>query len=302
MASNLGSSRPRYWQLRSRRLSLETSPLLMGIVNVTPDSFSDGGQFLDSSTAVAHALELEEAGADIIDVGAESTRPGAAPVAPRDEVNRIRPVLGDICRRASIPVSVDTSKALVARAALDEGAEIINDVTGFEKDPKLAPLAARSNAAVCVMHMQGTPATMQHRPTYHNVVREVGDYLAQRRDALLYAGVLQQRICLDPGIGFGKTLEHNVQLLSHCDYFHELGCPVLIGHSRKGFIGQVLGDSGTDRTAGTIGVALALAAQGVDILRVHDVRSIRHALTLFTAVGGLGREDRQRPDDLGANQ
>ncbi|MFW6171556.1 MAG: dihydropteroate synthase, partial [Planctomycetota bacterium] len=282
MASQLHTPEARIWQLRGKQLPLGPCPRLMGVVNVTPDSFSDGAQFLDPAQAVARALELVEAGADIIDVGAESTRPGARPVTPQEELRRVVPVIREVCRQTAVPVSIDTSKAVVAQAALDHGVEIINDITGFEKDPDMIPLAARSKAAVCVMHMQGTPATMQHRPLYRDVVREVGEYLAKRRDVLLQAGIQQRRICLDPGIGFGKTLEHNLDLLSHCARFRTLGCPLLIGHSRKGFIGQVLGDTRADRAAGTIGVALGLVSQGVDILRIHDVRPVREALQLFT--------------------
>ncbi len=277
---------PSSWQLRSTQLTLTSGPLLMGIVNVTPDSFSDGGQFLEPQLAVHHALELANAGADILDIGGESTRPHAVPVADDDELRRVVPVVRAVCRQTHVPVSIDTSKAAVARAALDEGAQIINDVTGLEGDPKMLPLAVRSNAAVCAMHMQGTPATMQDHPAYGDVVEEVRDYLARRRDVLLQAGVEKARICLDPGIGFGKTHEHNLQLLTRCHRLGGLGCPLIVGHSRKGFIAFVLGDSRTDRLPGTIGVSLALAAQGVQVLRVHDVEPVRQALELFFAAGG----------------
>jgi len=170
---------------------------------------------------------------------------------------------------------------------MEAGAEIINDVTGLEGDPSMIEVAVRSRAGVCVMHMQGTPQTMQDNPTYDDVVAEIGEYLEQRRDALVQAGIDRSRICLDPGIGFGKTDEHNLALLAHCDQYHQIGAPLLVGPSRKGFIGKVLGNKASDRTAGTIGVALSLAAQGVQILRVHDVAPVREALLLFEATGGL---------------
>jgi dihydropteroate synthase len=260
----------------------------MGIVNVTPDSFSDGGQFLDRHAAVAHALRLAADGADILDIGGESTRPFAAPVHEAEELARVVPVIAQI--RQHLPaavVSIDTSKAAVAKAALEMGAQIINDVTGLSGDPAMIDVASTTGAGVCAMHMQGTPQTMQDNPFYDNVVEDIYMYLCQRRDALLAAGIAHERICLDPGIGFGKTHQHNLTLMAHCDRFHELGCPLLVGHSRKGFIGKVIGDKDADRTAGTIGGALALARQGVQILRVHDVRAVREALLLFDACGGI---------------
>ena len=186
-----------------------------------------------------------------------------------------------------MPVSIDTSKAAVARAALEAGAEIINDVTGLEGDPDMVPLARTSQAGLCIMHMQGTPATMQVGPTYGNVVAEVADYLAQRRERLIADGIDPARICLDPGIGFGKTHAHNLELLRACGPMRRLGAPILVGPSRKGFIGHVLGDKQADRTAGTVGVVLALAAQRVPFIRVHDVAAARQALLLFAATGGL---------------
>lgn len=271
-------------------MPLESGPLVMGVVNVTPDSFSDGGRYFDPQLAVRHALALVEQGADLLDIGGESTRPYANPVGPREELRRVVPVVEELCRRTRVPVSIDTSKAEVARAALDCGAEIINDVTGLEGDAEMVPLARSAGAAVCVMHMRGTPATMQDDPVYEDVVEEVARYLGQRRDRLIAAGIDPARICLDPGIGFGKTHRHNLDLLLHCSRLTALGCPVLVGPSRKGFIGHVLGDPRGDRLAGTIGVALALAAQGVQIVRVHDVLAVKQAVRLFRAAGGLGRQ------------
>lgn len=275
------------WQLRSRRLLLPRRPLLMGIINVTPDSFSDGGLHFSTARAVEHGLELAAEGADLLDVGGESTRPYSSPVPAEEELRRVLDVVEALARQTSLPLSIDTSKALVARAALAAGAEIINDVTGLCGDPDMIALARDSGAGVCVMHMQGTPQTMQDQPHYDDVVEDILAWLARRRDLLLRQGIQRQRICLDPGIGFGKTHEHNLTLARSCRRFHELGCPLLVGHSRKGFIGKVLGDNSADRLYGTIGVALSLAAQRVQILRVHDVRPVREALLLFEASGGL---------------
>ncbi len=259
----------------------------MGIVNVTPDSFSDGGHFFDYRAAIEQGLRLAKQGADILDIGGESTRPYSSPVELAEELRRVMPVVEALSEQTSVPLSIDTSKAEVARRAVAAGADVINDVTGFEGDPEMISVAIESAAGLCAMHMQGTPVTMQDNPTYGDVVVEIHEYLRQRRDALLADGIDAARICLDPGIGFGKTHEHNLTLAANCWRFHELGCPLLVGHSRKGFIGKVLGDKTADRTAGTIGVSLALARQGVQILRVHDVAAVRQALLLFEASGGL---------------
>lgn len=279
------------WQLRSRTLNLPARPLLMGIVNVTPDSFSDGGQFIRADAALELAVALDRDGADILDIGGESTRPNSHPVSAEEELRRVLPVVTELARITTTPISVDTSKAEVARVCLNAGAEIINDVTGLEADPAMIEVARESSAGVCAMHMQGTPQTMQDNPTYDDVVEDVFAYLRQRRDALLAAGIDHERICLDPGIGFGKTHQHNLDLLAGCGRLHELGCPVLVGHSRKGFLAKVMGDKKANRTAATLGVALALAQRGVQIIRVHDVRPVREALTLFEAAGGLLRTD-----------
>jgi dihydropteroate synthase len=259
----------------------------MGIVNVTPDSFSDGGSFLDTSAAVEHALRLCAEGADILDIGGESTRPYADPVSEQDELRRVVPVLERLVGLTDVPISIDTSKAAVARAALELGAEIINDVTGLEGDPRMLPTAVETSAGVCAMHMQGTPRTMQDAPAYEDVVAEIHEYLSKRKKSLAGAGMDPERICLDPGIGFGKSHQHNLTLAANCHRFHDLGCPLLVGHSRKGFIANVLADKEADRLYGTIGVSLSLAGQGVQILRVHDVRPVREALLLFEASGGM---------------
>jgi len=280
------------WRLKTRTLALLKRPLLMGIVNVTPDSFSDGGKFFDPAAAVEHALQLAADGADILDIGGESTRPYSTAVDVADELRRVLPVIEKVAHRVLITVSIDTSKAAVAREALAAGAEIINDVTGLSGDPSMAEVAAESGAAVCAMHMQGTPRTMQDNPTYDDVVQEILEYLKGRRDALTSVGIAADRIALDPGIGFGKSHQHNLTLLAHCERFHELGCPLLVGPSQKGFIAKLIGDKQADRTPGTIGVALSLASQGVQIIRVHNVAAVRQGLLLYEATGGIdGRAD-----------
>ncbi|NOY30463.1 MAG: dihydropteroate synthase [Planctomycetes bacterium] len=284
------------WQLQDRLLQFGSRPLLMGIVNVTPDSFSDGGHFLDSKAAIAQGLRLAAEGADVLDIGGESTRPYADSVGTDEELNRILPVVEALAGRVDIPLSIDTSKQAVARAALAVGAEIINDVTGLESDPKMLPLAAEMDAGICAMHMQGTPQTMQDAPTYEDIVKEICAYLQARRDALIASGIAAERICLDPGIGFGKTHQHNIRLMSQCWRFHELGCPLLVGHSRKGFLAKILGDKTSDRGAATIGGALALAVQGVQLIRVHDVRPVREALLAFEATGGIDGQEQTLAD------
>jgi dihydropteroate synthase len=281
------SSRAHDWKLRTRTLSFPRRPLVMGIVNVTPDSFSDGGKCLDTDRAIEHALQLVRDGADLLDIGGESTRPYSTPVSADEELRRVLPVVTEVCRRVNIPLSIDTSKSAVARPCLDAGAEIINDVTGLGDDRRLKHVVREYHAGVCVMHMQGTPQTMQDDPQYDDVVREVHEFLKSRRDVLSEFGINPASLCLDPGIGFGKTHQHNLTLMANCWRFHELGCPLLVGHSRKGFIAKLLGAKDADRTAGTIGAACSLARQGIQIIRVHDVRAVREALLLFEATGGI---------------
>jgi dihydropteroate synthase len=275
------------WRLRTRLLELAARPLLMGIVNVTPDSFSDGGRFFDPQAAIAQGLQLAADGADILDVGGESTRPYSDVIDADEELRRVGPVVAALAAQTKVPISIDTSKAAVAREAIAAGAEIINDVTALAGDPDMVALAVESQAGVCAMHMQGTPQTMQDDPRYDDVVAEVLAYLCLRRDELLAAGVTPERLALDPGVGFGKTNQHNLSLLAGCHRLHELRQPVLVGASRKAFIGKIIGDKQADRTAGTVGVALSLARQGVQILRVHNVVEVRQALLLFEATGGL---------------
>lgn len=259
----------------------------MGILNVTPDSFSDGGEHDTPDLAIEVALQMERDGVDIIDIGGESTRPYSDPVATQQELDRVMPVIEELRGRISVPISIDTGKAAVASAAVAAGAEIINDVTGLEGDPDMVTVARESGVGVCVMHMQGTPQTMQDDPQYDDVTSEIFEYLVQRHRACVNAGIEASRICLDPGIGFGKTHEHNLTLLREFGQFKALGTPLLVGHSRKGFIAKALGDKSRDRMAGTLGVSLALAAAGAHVLRVHDVRETVDALRLFEAAGGI---------------
>lgn len=279
--------RAKHWQLKSQILRFGQLPAIMGIVNVTPDSFSDGGQFFSSQAAIDRALQFVEQGADILDIGGESTRPYSTPVDPDEELRRVLPVIEAVCSQTDIPVSIDTSKALVAREAIAAGAQIINDVSGLEKDPQMIEVALQSRAAVCAMHSQGSPQTMQDNPTYRDVVEEIYEYLLRRKQWLLDAGIDCQRICLDPGIGFGKTHEHNIELVRNCRRFLDLESPILVGHSRKGFIAKIIGDKEADLTAATLGISIALALAGVQILRVHDVQATRHALKTFASATNL---------------
>lgn len=255
----------------------------MGIVNVTPDSFSDGGRFFSPSLAVDHALRLEDAGADILDIGGESTRPYSLPVGADDELTRIVPVVEQLARRVAIPISIDTSKASVAQAAIELGVEVVNDVTGLTGDPEMLAVVQRCAVGVCAMHMQGTPQTMQDSPDYRDVIGEIYDYLQARDQALLAGDIAPERICLDPGIGFGKSHEHNLTLLQSAEKFLDLGRPILIGHSRKGFIGKLIDDKQRNRDAGTLGISLAMAFKGIQVIRVHEVAATVDALRCFRA-------------------
>lgn len=258
-------------------------PRIMGILNVTPDSFSDGGKHLERGAAVAAAQSMDLA--DIVDVGGESTRPGAAEVDVTQEISRVEPVIRALraAGHAGL-ISVDTRKAPVAQAALSAGADIVNDVSGFTFDPALAPLCAQAGVPICVMHAQGDPATMQEHPHYDDVLLDVFDFLADQIAWLETQGVPRTRIIADPGIGFGKTLEHNLALLSRLSLFHALGVPILLGASRKKFIGTIGGaQDATDRTPGSIAVALAALKHGTQFVRVHDVSETHQAIALWRA-------------------
>lgn len=270
-----------HWDIGKRKLSMTAGPLVMGILNVTPDSFSDGGQHFESADAISAALKMEDEGAAIIDIGGESTRPYSNPVSEEEELRRVVPVIEVLSQRVAVPISIDTSKARVAEEAVAAGAEIINDVTGLEGDPRMPEVVTKHEVGVCVMHMQGSPQNMQDNPSYEDVVQEIHHYLLARLEACLELGIPKDRVCLDPGIGFGKTHQHNIELIRNADHFLSTGTPILVGHSRKGFIGSLLGDKEADRTAATLGVSLALASRGIHILRVHDVRQTFEALKLY---------------------
>jgi dihydropteroate synthase len=257
---------------------------LMGIVNVTPDSFSDGGEFLDPERAIAHGQKLAAEGADVLDVGGESTRPGAEAVPAEEELRRVRPVVEALAADEGPEVSIDTSKSAVAAVALDAGATIVNDVTAFRADPDLAALCAERDSELILMHMLGDPRTMQENPTYDDVVEEVKAFLADRIEFAVSAGVDEERIWVDPGIGFGKTVEHNLELHRRLRELAELGRPIAFGSSRKSFIGKLTGAPVDERVGGTIASCVIAYANGADILRVHDVRPVREALTVAEAI------------------
>ncbi|MQA73859.1 MAG: dihydropteroate synthase [Solirubrobacterales bacterium] len=261
----------------------------MGIVNVTPDSFSDGGRFLDPERAIAHGRELAADGAELLDVGGESTRPGAAAVPAALELERVVPVIAALAGPddSPAPVSVDTSKAAVAGPALDAGATIVNDVTALRADADLAPLCAERDCTVLLMHMQGTPRTMQRNPTYDDVVDDIRAFLASRIEAATAAGIAEERIWVDPGIGFGKTVDHNLELLRRLGELRDLGRPIVVGTSRKSFLGSLTGRGVDGRLGGTVASNVLALVAGADILRVHEVREVRRALTVVEAIAGV---------------
>ena len=257
-------------------------PAIMGIVNTTPDSFSDGGLFAAVDDALAHAIGLIEAGADIIDIGGESTRPGADTVPPDVEIARTVPVIRALRERgATTPISIDTRKAAVARAAIEAGANLINDVSAFEFDPDLASLAADTGTPVCLMHASANPKDMQNRTTYDNLLLDICDYLGARIDVAEAAGIPGEQIIIDPGIGFGKTTAQNLEIIANLSLFHSLGVPVLLGASRKRFVGEITNAAApADRLSGSLAIAIEAARQGAQIIRVHDVAETRQALAM----------------------
>lgn len=292
---------------RKMNLSLKTrtfplsEPSLMGIVNITPDSFSDGGRFFDQNRALEHALQLVEQGADLIDIGGESTRPGSQPVSPEEESRRTVPLVSALCEqldrrfseisaresRIRRPVvSIDTSKALVARETLAAGAEMINDISSLQFDPEMIEVLQESGAAICIMHIKGIPKTMQDQPHYEgdDPVPEVFGFFEERINFLRQQGIPRDKIILDPGLGFGKNFTHNVKLVHEIATFHRFGLPLLVGHSRKRFLAEMIGDSSRDRTSATLATSLFLHDQGVQILRVHDVAAHHDALLTWRAL------------------
>lgn len=271
-------------QARQRVIEVAGRPLVMGIVNVTPDSFSDGGLYIDCQSAVTHALRLVEEGADLLDIGAESTRPGATPIGETEELDRLIPVITEIAKVVTAPISVDTSKASVAGAAIDAGAVIVNDVTALRGDPAMADLVARTEAGLVLMHMRATPQTMHEPHVYEDVVEDVAGFLMERAQYAREQGVGQYQIMLDPGIGFGKVLGENLDLLARLNRFTKLGYPVLVGPSRKSFLGQLTGRPVQDRVWGTAAAVALAVEQGAQILRVHDVGAMRDVVNVAAAI------------------
>lgn len=281
------ATRARSWRIRTGPIALDKRPLVMGILNVTPDSFSDGGRFFDRQAAVAHAQAMVLEGADLIDVGGESTRPGSDPVLASEEARRVLPVLSELARRVDVPLSVDTRKAAVAEPAIEAGAAIVNDVSALS-DPQMAPLAARTGAGLVLMHMTGDPKTMQVAPHYDDVVRDVRAFLQERIRIARQTGVPTDAIAIDPGLGFGKRtgagIEDNATLLRRLGELVDLGHPVLVGASRKSFIGNILGVPMKDRLEGSLAAAAVATWNGAHILRVHEVRQTRRVVDLVNAI------------------
>jgi len=275
--------RARQWEFKFPR-----PMLVMGIVNVTPDSFADGGQFFDAGAAVAHGLEQVAQGADILDIGGESTRPGAEPVSVEEELRRVLPVIEALARQFDIPLSVDTSKPDVARACLLAGAHIINDVTGLI-DPEMQAVGRTVGAGVILMHMQGTPATMQVDPRYDDVVKDILQFFDERIALLTAQGLRREAIAIDPGLGFGKRFQHNLHLIAHLAEFQRFGVPVCFGASRKGFIGKIIGKGVDQSLAGSLAmVSVVLAQKSAQIIRVHDVAATRDMVLIWDAIRGAG--------------
>lgn len=265
-------------------IDFERRTALAGVLNVTPDSFSDGGRYLDPESAIARGIKLAEEGADLIDIGGESSRPGARPVSAEEELERVVPVIRGLRRALSIPLSIDTYKARVARVALGEGADVVNDISALRFDPEMVRVIADEKVPVVLMHMQGTPRTMQERPHYTDVVAEVTGFLQERAGFALASGVGPEQILVDPGIGFGKELEHNLALLRGLPALASLGRPILVGPSRKTFIGKILGVGPEERLEGSLAAAVAAVLAGANIIRIHDVREARRAIGVADAL------------------
>lgn len=284
MKQLLSETGTRIWRFGQSQIETGRFPLILGILNVTPDSFSDGGSVTTIEAALERARTLVEQGADILDIGGESTRPGSAAIGLEEELRRVVPVIEIISSTLSVPISVDTTKAEVARQSLLAGATIVNDISGLQFDPRMPEVCAASGAGLICMHIQGTPQTMQQNPQYANVVSEICEFLQMRLNSLENQGIPAERVVLDPGIGFGKTAAHNLEILASISRFRALGRPVCVGHSRKRFLQKLLGRPVDERTFATVGISLALALQSTDIIRVHDVAATRDALLAWKAV------------------
>jgi dihydropteroate synthase len=282
------------WRLSDRVLSFGTRPLVMGIVNVTPDSFSDGGRFETLDAAIGHALSLVDQGADLLDIGGESSRPGAQPVGLEEELRRVLPVVEKLAGRCRVPLSIDTCKAEVARACLAAGAQIINDITALAGDAAMPEVVRSFRAGVILMHMQGTPATMQLAPHYQDVVNDILQFFEERLQVLADVGIAGTQTVIDPGIGFGKTADHNLELLARLEEFRRLGRPLCLGVSRKGFTGRILNRPVGERLAGSLAaVAFAQSRGAVQIARVHDVAATRDLVLMFDLL--QSRSSQARP-------
>jgi dihydropteroate synthase len=277
--------RGRLWRIGDRIFDLSRQGLIMGVLNVTPDSFSDGGNFFDAENAVEHGLRMAAEGAHIVDIGGESTRPGAQAVATEEELRRVIPVIEQLRRKSEVIISIDTSKAEVARAAIQAGASIVNDVTGGRGDKDMMPLIAETKSAFIIMHMQGTPQTMQTAPQYRNVVSEVSDFFRQQYARAIVYNIDTMAIAFDPGIGFGKTLEHNLELLAQLERLRAHDRPIVIGVSRKSFLGKLINSvQMSDRLAPAVALTSLLRTRGADVLRVHDVKENVNALKVTEAI------------------
>jgi dihydropteroate synthase len=275
----------RLWKISGHIVDLSRRGMIMGVLNVTPDSFSDGGEYLSVEKAVKRGLQITAEGAQIIDVGGESTRPGAEAISAEEELRRVIPVIEKLRAKVDIFISIDTSKAEVAKAALDAGASLVNDVTGGRGDPEMMPLIAKRNAAFIIMHMQGTPQTMQIAPHYIDVVSEVADFFRQQYARVLECGVDLMAIAFDPGIGFGKTVEHNLELLGNMEHLRVDDRPLVVGVSRKSFLSKLIGSSSmSDRLAATVALTSVLRARGAEVFRVHDVKENVDALRVSEAI------------------
>lgn len=281
-------------EIRGRRFTLGPRVWLMGVLNVTPDSFSDGGAYLDPVRAIDQALALESEGADIVDVGGESTRPGSRPVPEAEEAARVLPVVAGLRRRSRVLISIDTTKAAVARAALDAGADLVNDTSALRADPAMAGVVAAAGAGLVLMHRQGIPLTMQDAPHYDDLMAEISAFLAERIRAAEAAGITRDRVVVDPGFGFGKTFAHNLEILRRQEVFHGLGRPLLLGFSRKAFLGAITGRPPGDRLEATIAAAVMSVERGAHILRVHDVGPVARAVRTAEAVLAAGEAGHDR--------
>ncbi len=276
------------FKCRDFRFNLSNGPLIMGILNVTPDSFSDAGEYFDKDRAVEHALQMQSEGADIIDVGAESTRPGARSISAAEQLRRIRGIVKVLGKKLKIPISIDTASSVVAECCLDLGASIINDVYALSKDSKLGKMIARYKAGVVLMHMKRNPRTMQQNPEYGNVILEIINFLDKAKQKALKSGIPGESIMLDPGIGFGKTTEHNLKIINHLSKFKVLKSPILIGTSKKSFIGNVLDKQVHERGLGTAVSVVIAVLNGANVVRVHDVKQTKDALKLTWQITSQG--------------